>query len=329
MNKEKKHILLISRTKIPVYAYGGTERVLWDLGKALNELGHRITYLVSEGSTCDFAHVLFIKEKQSWESQIPPGIDILHFHFNPEEKFNRPYLVTEHGNSISAQPFPKNTNFISKNHANRYGSEVFVHNGLDWSAYGGVDCSIQRDRYHFLGKAAWSVKNVVGAIDVAKRAGVEINILGGNRINFKRGFRWTVTRKAHFYGMVGGEEKNQLLTSSKGLIFPVRWHEPFGLAIIESMYFGAPIFATPYGAIPELVPKDCGYLSNKANELSDAIRSNEWSSKICHEHAVNNFNAKKMALSYLSLYETIIKGEALNSIAPCIRDSSRNLPWYG
>lgn len=50
------------------------------------------------------------------------------------------------------------------------------------------------------------VKNVRGAIQVAG-ADVEIDILGGDRINFKRGFRWTLTRKAHFHGMVGGEEK--------------------------------------------------------------------------------------------------------------------------
>ena len=36
-------ILMVSRTKIPVFAYGGTERVIWDLGRALTTLGHEVT----------------------------------------------------------------------------------------------------------------------------------------------------------------------------------------------------------------------------------------------------------------------------------------------
>ena len=322
------HILLVNKAKIPVYAYGGTERVIWDLGKSLSAQGHRVTYLVEAGSHCEFADVRFIDPESSWESQIPPDVDMVHFHFNPGKELDRPYLVTEHGNARKPKPFPKNTNFISRNHAERYGSEVFVYNGLDWSAYGAVDFSIERKRYHFLGKAAWSVKNVRGAIQVAKKADVEIDILGGDRINFKRGFRWTLTRKAHFHGMVGGEEKNRLLRASRGLIFPVRWHEPFGLAIIESMYFGAPVFATPYGAIPEIVPSHCGHLADNADALCEAIRSGNWDARLCHEHVVQNFNAQRMAKDYVQLYERILGGEVLHVEPPAIRTMGRDLPWY-
>ena len=41
------HILIASKTQIPVVTYGGTERVIWDLGRGLVELGHRVTYLVN------------------------------------------------------------------------------------------------------------------------------------------------------------------------------------------------------------------------------------------------------------------------------------------
>lgn len=322
------HILLVNKSKIPVYAYGGTERVIWDLGKSLSEQGHKVTYLVEDGSRCDFADVISIRPGVRWEEQFPMGVDMVHFHFNPEEVLHRPYLVTEHGNARKPKPFPVNTNFISRSHAQRYGSQVFVHNGLDWSAYGMPDFSIERNKYHFLGKAAWSVKNVRGAIQVAKKAGVEIDVLGGSRINFKRGFRWTLTRKAHFHGMVGGEEKNRLLRASRGLIFPVRWHEPFGLAIIESMYFGAPVFATPYGAIPEIVPGECGYLADNADALSEAIRHGQWDARACHQHVVKNFSAHRMAKDYVNLYERILAGEVLHAEPPSIRMKARNLPWY-
>ena len=250
------HILLINNSPIPVYGYGGTERVIWDLGKTLVQLGHRVSYLVPDGSSCDFGHVLPIHPDAPWEGQIPADVDIAHFQFNPRTELSRPYLVTEHGNARKPKPLPRNTVFLSRDHAARYGSSEFVYNGLDWSGYGPVDFSLPRPRYHFLGKAAWGVKNVRGAIKVAKLAGVELDVLGGDRINFKRGFRWTLSRKIHFHGMVGGTQKTGLLNASRGLIFPVRWHEPFGLAVIESLYFGCPVFSTPYGALPELVPAD-------------------------------------------------------------------------
>lgn len=38
------HILFVNQAPIPVFAYGGTERVIWDLGKSLVKLGHRVSY---------------------------------------------------------------------------------------------------------------------------------------------------------------------------------------------------------------------------------------------------------------------------------------------
>ena len=41
------HILFVNHAPIPVFAYGGTERVIWDLGKSLVRIGHRVSYLVA------------------------------------------------------------------------------------------------------------------------------------------------------------------------------------------------------------------------------------------------------------------------------------------
>ena len=123
---------------------------------------------------------------------------------------------------------------LVKSIAERHGSPEYVHNGLDWEAYGPVDFERPRPYCHFLGKAAWRVKNVQGAIDVAGDAGVQLMVLGGTRLNIKRGFRFTWSRRVSFAGMVGGQVKLDLLQGSRGLVFPVLWHEPFGLAVIES-----------------------------------------------------------------------------------------------
>ena len=321
------HVLLINNSPIPVYGYGGTERVIWDLGKTLVRLGHQVSYLVPAGSHCDFGRVLPIAPERPWAEQIPADVDIAHFQFNPHVELDRPYLVTEHGNARKAKPLPRNTVFLSQNHAQRYGSTEYVYNGLDWDAYGPVDFERPRSHYHFLGKAAWSVKNVRGAIAVARRAGVELDVLGGKRFNIKGGLRLTLSSRVHFHGMVGGWQKFGLLNASRGLILPVRWHEPFGLAIIESLYFGCPVFSTPYGALPELIAPEYGALADSAQALADAIQQRQFDARACHAYAKQRFHARTMAQAYVRVYERVLDGEQLNPQAPLMQGQARNLPW--
>lgn len=174
-------ILIVHRgLSVPVHSYGGTERVIWDLAKGLVALGHQVTFLVPEGSVCDFADVITIDPNQPILSQIPrKTFDLVHLQFRIDEEPDFSYLVTEHGNTKTPLPMNLNTVFISNNHATRYGSKAFVYNGLDWSAYGAVDWITQRRHFHFLGKGSWPVKNLKGAIQVARHSGVELAVLGG------------------------------------------------------------------------------------------------------------------------------------------------------
>jgi glycosyltransferase involved in cell wall biosynthesis len=318
-------ILIVHRVAIPVFAYGGTERVVWDLGHALVDMGHEVSFLVPEGSRCDFAPVIAINPRQSLLSQIPAGFDVVHFHFDPGFELGTPWLMTEHGNTRKPTPFPLNTVFVSADHAKRYGAQAFVHNGLDWTPYGDVTQAVNRAQpspgegyFHFLGKGSWPVKNLVGAIDIAHEAGVRLEVLGGKRLNFSHQFRFTWSRQIGFHGMVGGEVKNRWLAGSRGMIFPVRWHEPFGLAIIESMYFGSPIFATPYGAIPEIVGPEHGVLAADMQTLAQAVAQRTFSRRACHERAKTVFDHMSMARGYLRMYERVIAGEKLNPSSPVL-----------
>ncbi len=326
-------ILIVHRAVIPVHLYGGIERVIWDLGKELVQLGHEVTYLVKQGSQCDFANVIPFNENREITDQIPKKVDLIHFHFVPPklDKITKPYLITIHENIITTDNFDLNSVFVSRNHAERHDSSSFVYNGLDWGNYTKPDFTRERNYFHFLGKAAWRVKNVKGAIQVIKKTKSEkLKVLGGVRFNVKMGLRLTLSPRISFYGMVGGREKEELLNGSKGLIFPVRWHEPFGLAIIESLYFGCPVFGAPYGALPEIVGEEFGVLSNCADELAGTIQNNDiFSSKLCHEYALSTFNSKKMALAYLEKYRRVLSGEKLNKTAPKLRDlpNEKFLEW--
>lgn len=323
------HILLVNKAPIPVFAYGGTERVIWDLGRALTQQGHKVSYLVPAGSSCPFADVICIDPERSLEEQIPDTVDLVHFQFKPEfpDRIGKPWLMTQHGNSQVGEALPLNTVFVSQNHAQRHGSQSYVLNGLDWSEYGPANLQDPSAYLHFLGKAAWRVKNVKGAIGVALKTSLPLKVLGGNRLNIKRGFRFTLSPRVHFYGMVGGEQKMQLLRHSSGLVFPVRWHEPFGLAVIESMYFGAPVFATPYGALPELVDDKNGVLDCSAAELAYAIKHHSPQRAYNHQKASELFNSQRMAHDYMKCYESVMNGQQLNSSCPVMPESAHSLPW--
>ena len=323
------NITIVYFGNIPSLNYGGTQRVIWYLGKELTLLGYKITYLVNQGSYCDFANVKFIDNSKSIVDQIPNNTDIVHFHNQPKgiDNIKFPYVITTHGNS--KEELDINTIFVSKNHANRYNSSSFVYNGLDWNDYSKP--TFKKENYvHFLGKAAWRVKNVKGAINVVRKVkNQHLKVLGGHRFNFKMGIRFTLTSKVSFYGMVGGTQKDNFLNKSKGLIFPVLWNEPFGLAIIESLYFGCPVFGTPYGSLPELVNTEVGVLSNKKSELVNALNNIEvFNTKNCHNYALENFNSKKMAKDYLVYYEKALNNKKININKPKLLDEEpKFLPW--
>lgn len=326
-------ILIVHPSVFPVKLYGGTERKIWALGQELTTMGHELVYLVKKGSYCDFAKVLFIDESQSLIDQLPPDFDVVHFFVRPVgiERIKVPYVITFQGNLNKAIELDKNTIFVSKNHAQRFGSNCYVYNGVNWDDYSPPDLNKERTHFHFLAKAAWKVKNVQGAVNVINKTKSEkLEVLGGVRFNFKMGMRFTFSPNVRFRGMVGGAEKDTLLNGSKGLLFPVTWHEPFGIAIIESLFYGCPVFGTPYGSLPELVTAEVGYLSNIEDELVSAVLdADSYSRKRCHEYARDNFNSKKMALGNLKRYEQVMQGEILNERPPSLKEIQKEkfLKW--
>lgn len=295
--------------KLPVAGYGGTERVVWGLGRALARAGHQVTLLAYKGSQCDFGKVVERDPSLPLAAQIPQDADIVHFQNGVPACVDKPYIVTIHGNLLPGTVPDPYSVFVSKNHAMRNGAEAFVHNGIDWDDYPRFVAGQQRDGAFFLAKAAWKVKNVRGAIRIARMAGERLDVLGGYRLNFKMGFRFTPDRHVRFYGMVDNARKGEVANRSKGLVFPVLWDEPFGLAMVESLYFGAPVFATPRGSMPELILPEFGVLSEDERVLAEAIAGFHADEKLCHEYAADTFNADVMAANYLKYYERRLNGE--------------------
>ncbi len=318
------HILIIYSNRLPVSKYGGTQRVRWSLGKELAGMWHRITFLAGEGSTSDFAEVKILDSEGPMAGQIPEDVDLIHSFINIWEDLPKPIMITIEGNSRPGRDFHINTCFVSRNHASRYGSKRFVYNGMDLDELGKPRFDLERKYLHFLGKAAWNVKNVKGCISVASEAGIPLRVLGGNRVNLKMGIRVTLDLNVRFDGMVGGTYKNQLLNGSKALLFPVLWNEPFGIALTESLYFGCPVFGTPYGSLPELITPEFGFLSHSKSKLIHALENVDSYDRLkCHEYVCDMFSSLKMTQDYLFLYEKVLNGETLNPEPPRLGDTEK------
>ncbi len=316
------NILIVCSSVIPAKFYGGTERVVWDLGKEFKKMGHNISFLANKGSYCDFAELTEINPELPLNKQISDNIDIVHFNQPVKEEITKPYIVTIHGNGSKGEKFDKNTVFVSENHAERHNSKSYVYNGLDWDNYEKPDFNSERKFFHFLGNAAWKVKNLRGAIKVCEKTGEKLAVIGGKRINTSMGLKISFSRNANFFGMLNNYEKIKILKLSKGFIFPVLWNEPFGLAITESMYYGCPVFGTPYGSLPELIKENCGYLSKKSDEIAEKIKNaGSFNKKEISDYAQENFNSKKMAINYLEKYNKVLNGESLNSHYPEIKET--------
>lgn len=312
------HILLVHNTLVPPTKYGGTERVVLWLAQQLLVLGHKVSLLAPKGSFIEGVSLIDYNPTVPLNTQIPTLIDVVHLHCGVNELPNKPFVSTMHGNLNQQIELHKNTIFVSQNHALRFGSKAFVYNGLNPLDYGKPHFNKQ-NYIHFLGDAAWRIKNVKAAIAIAKKANMPLKVLGGVRFNFNQGLRLTFNLNTKFYGMVGGQQKNNLLQASKAMIFPVRWHEPFGIAITESLYFGCPIFGTPYGSLPELINKEVGFLSNRTKELVEAVKHvNQFNPKVCHEYVMENFTNVQMASKYVQYYQQVLNGETINPSAPIL-----------
>ena len=305
------HIGIVVDAVLPVKRYGGTERVAWSLGRALSGLGHKVTFFCRAGSVSTFADTVALVPGVPIERLLPSGIDVMHFNDAVPEGFGAlPYIVTINGNLPEGGEVPPMAVFVSRNHAERHGGSRYVYNGLDWDDYPAVRLDMRREWYHFLGKAAWRVKNVRGAIRIVRRvAGAELHVLGGRRLNLKMGFRFTVSPRVRFHGMVDDEEKAGVVSRSLGLVFPVLWDEPFGLCLIESLYYGAPVYGTPRGSLPEIVVPEVGYLSEDEGEIARRMAEGEGYDPVrCHEYAADLFGAGPMAKGYAALYGQVLEG---------------------
>jgi glycosyltransferase involved in cell wall biosynthesis len=303
------HVVVASHHRLPVEGYGGPQRVVVALVRGLAALGHRVTLLAQPGTrVAEATKIVEVAPRILKDSTadlkrfIPEGADILHAHFPMKQgPKGLPFVQTLHGNWKPDTPLPPNTIFLSRDHAKRHGSTVFVYNGLDPGEY------IFRRRKEqwdlFLGKLH-SDRGYHWAVDAAKRTGRRLIIAGGWRPSF--------TGAVKYVGEVGGKRTAVLLARARCLWMPAQWDEPFGLPTIEALFSGTPVVGTRRGALPEIVTPAVGVLRDTLDELiaaGDTVTTLD--PRACRERAERYFTHIKMAESYVRTYEAVVKHGAI------------------
>ena len=103
---------------------------------------------------------------------------------------------------------------------------------------------------------------------------------------------------------------------AQATLFPIRWGEPFGLVLIESMASGTPVLAFGEGSVPEIVKHgETGFIVDSVEAMVQAVgrieQINRWN---CRRHVKTYFSIQRMAEGYAALYEQLAPRPVFSSV---------------
>jgi glycosyltransferase involved in cell wall biosynthesis len=321
---------------VPPKNYGGTELFLARLAEALQKLGHK-PVVYSNGEATVRVEKRWIYERGDWpiKGEIYDNLkdlnhtawavqdassfaDVIHLNNAPGLvcwRFSRaPFVYTVHhphvpGLSNFYANFP-NISFVTISNFQRAKERMprmrTIHHGLDLGEYK-FDPHAKREYLSFLGRIA-PIKGTHLAIAVAKQAGIPLKIAGEVQPMYRDYFETQIRPEVdgkfiEYVGTVNLAGKNELLSQTRALVFPIQWDEPFGLVLIEAMACGAPALAFARGAVPEIVrPGVSGFIGETVEELAQRAQQPGPDPADVRRYVEENFSVETMAAQYAELY---------------------------
>ncbi len=339
-------ILLTADPEIPVppRGYGGIERIVDALVRALRGQGHAVG-LAAHPESASPADAHFAWPGRSSAS----GIDTLRNaaalraavrRFRPDivHSFSRlayllPLLPTALPKVMSYQ---RHTGGRQIAWASRLGGASLRFTGCSeficgqgrkaggrWDA---IPNFVEMDKYRFVPSVPAdaplvflsrieSIKGPDLAIDIAAAAGRRLILAGkpeerGPEREFweKRIAPRLCRDGVEWIGEVDDVQKNDLLGRAAALIIPIRWDEPFGIVFAEAFATGTPVIACARGALPEIVdPGRTGYFIDSVESGAAAVRRlAEIDRAACRREAEARFSLTVCAARYDAIYREML-----------------------
>jgi glycosyltransferase involved in cell wall biosynthesis len=327
---------------IPPPLYGGIELVVDETARGLLAAGHEVTLYASGDSTCPVPTLssLPIAEGMRIGMSVPElrhvihayktaaACDVVHDHsmigpFYSEQYRDLPVVTTVHGPlnqeltdiyRVLAERVP----IVCISHAQRRAAPDVpvvrvIHHGIDASrfTFGDGEGDEDGEFFLFLGRMSPD-KGVHRAIEVARKAGVRLLIAAKMREPWERTYfdecvAPMLGPTTVYLGEVPHERKLDLLRHTRALLFPIRWNEPFGMVMLESMASGTPVLAFPEGAAPEVVEDGrTGFLCEDESDMADAVgRIGSLRRQDCRAAVEGYFSSKRMVDEHIELYEEL------------------------
>jgi glycosyltransferase involved in cell wall biosynthesis len=340
---------------VPPRLYGGTERVVAYLTEELVKQGHEVTLFASADSITSAElvpctpralrldpdvrdpiphHVLMLDRLRERADHF----DILHFHIDylhfPLFRSERGRTVTTlHGRQDLADHMPFYLRFsdmplISISNAQRM--PLFSANFVG-TVYHGLPLGLHEPNFEprggylaFLGRIS-PEKRPDRAIAIARAAGLPLKIAAKVDKLDEAYFRAVIAPlldgpEIEFVGEINESAKTEFLGQAAGLLFPVDWPEPFGLAMIEAMACGTPVLAFRCGSVPEIV--DDGLTGRIVSCVDEAVQAVPellaLDRKAIRSRFAERFSSQRMASNYVKIYQTMLR----NRPAPKIQVSA-------
>ena len=325
---------------VPPKDYGGTELFIAQLAEGLQSRGVEVLVYTNGESTVkaekrwtyptaqwpikpDFHAFLKDMDHSAWAIQDGERYcDLLHVHTPQALTCSRfvsvPTVLTLHGPHVPrlSEFYSRHPDvyYVSISHFQRQKESMprlrTIHHGIDLSCY---ELREQKQQYlSFVGRIA-PIKGVHLAIAVAQRAGIPLKIAGDIQPAYRDYFEAKIKPKidgqlVEYVGLADRRAKNELLGNSMAMLFPIQWHEPFGLVMLEAMACGTPVLALPGGSVAEVVQNGiCGYICRSVREIAKRIPQLNFSPSRLRQYVEENFSLQKMVGQYVDLYSEAIR----------------------
>jgi glycosyltransferase involved in cell wall biosynthesis len=335
---------------VPAPGYGGIEEVVRLLCAGLTARGHDVTLFAPPGSSSDAEVVTLLDEahpdeiqKAQFESdhvarafgaideaaERGEPYDVVHDHVGHTalamaDRLTAPLVHTLHGPFTEdacrfyAEHGPKacivgiSRAQLDSGPAEMGGGRV-VHNPIETSEW---PFSAEKDDYVlWIGRMSPD-KGPHRAIAAAREAGVRLLLAGpvqpGQDEFFAEEVEPALGDGIEYVGEADAERKRELYLHARALLMPIRWPEPFGLVMVESLVCGTPVIAFPEGSVPEVVRDGVtGFVVDDEHAMAEAIgRAGDLDPEACRRDCEERFSVEAVVRGYEDVYRAAMRMRA-------------------